>query len=97
MPRSLYPQGKSPSYLLDRLLGGPQSRSGRGGEEKNSQPLPELETPTIQPVAQLCTTRYPGFYIKMGLKEKVYEGVDWIHLVQHRDQWRALVKSIMNL
>jgi hypothetical protein len=24
---------------LDRRLGGPQSRSGRGGEEKNSQPI----------------------------------------------------------
>jgi len=31
---------------------GPQSRSGRGGEEKNSQPLPEYETPIIQPVVQ---------------------------------------------
>jgi hypothetical protein len=39
-PRPLYPQGKSPSYPLDRSLGGPQSRSGRGGEEKNSQPPP---------------------------------------------------------
>jgi hypothetical protein len=35
--RPLYPQGKSPWYPLDRRLGGPQSRSGRGGEEKNSQ------------------------------------------------------------
>jgi hypothetical protein len=35
--RSFYPQGKNPSYLLDRRLGGPQSRFGRGGEEKNSQ------------------------------------------------------------
>jgi hypothetical protein len=35
-PRSLYPKGKSPWYPLDRKLGGPQSRSGRGGEEKNS-------------------------------------------------------------
>jgi hypothetical protein len=25
---------------LDRRLGGPQSLSGRGGEEKNSQPPP---------------------------------------------------------
>jgi hypothetical protein len=25
---------------LDRRLGGPQSRSGSGGEEKNSQPPP---------------------------------------------------------
>jgi hypothetical protein len=31
-------QGKSPWYTFDRRLGEPQSRSGRGGEEKNSQP-----------------------------------------------------------
>jgi hypothetical protein len=42
-PRPLYPQGKSPSCPLDRRLGGPQSRSGRGGEEKNSQPPPGIE------------------------------------------------------
>jgi hypothetical protein len=34
-PRSHYPQGKRPLYPLDRRLGGPQSRSGRGGAEKN--------------------------------------------------------------
>jgi len=28
---------------LDRRLGGPQSRSGRGGEERNSQPPPAIE------------------------------------------------------
>jgi hypothetical protein len=32
------PQGKSLSYQFDRRLGGPQSRSGCGGEVKNSQP-----------------------------------------------------------
>jgi hypothetical protein len=37
------PPGKSPWYPLDRKLGGPQSRSGRGGEEKNSQPPPGME------------------------------------------------------
>jgi hypothetical protein len=36
--RPLYPQGKSPWYPLGRKLDGPQSRSGRGGEEKNTQP-----------------------------------------------------------
>jgi hypothetical protein len=56
MPRSLYLQGKSPWYLLDRRLGGPQSPSGRGGEEKNFQPLPGREPPVIQPVAQRYTT-----------------------------------------
>jgi len=43
-PRPLYHRGKSPWYPLHRRLGGPQSRSGRGGEEKNSQPLPGLKT-----------------------------------------------------
>jgi hypothetical protein len=51
-PRPLYLQGKSPWYPLDRRLGGPQSRSGRGGEAKNSQPLPGLESSIIQPAAQ---------------------------------------------
>jgi hypothetical protein len=52
----LYLQGKSPWYPFDRRLGGPQSRSGRGGEEESSKPLPELEPPIIQPIAQRYTT-----------------------------------------
>jgi hypothetical protein len=44
-PRTLYHQGKSPWYPLDRRLGVSQNRSGRGGEEKNSQPLPGQQTP----------------------------------------------------
>jgi hypothetical protein len=54
-PRPLYPHGNSPWYLLGRRLGGLQSRSGSGGEEKNSQPLTGLEPPIIQPVAQSYT------------------------------------------
>jgi hypothetical protein len=42
-PRPLYPQGKNPRYPLDKRLGGPQSRSGRGGSEKNSQLPPGIE------------------------------------------------------
>jgi len=44
MPRLLYPQGKSPWFPLDGRLDGPQSCSGCGGEEKNSQPLSGLNT-----------------------------------------------------
>jgi hypothetical protein len=49
----LYPQEKSPSYPLDRRLSGSQRRSGRVGEEKNSQPPSESKprTPIVQPVA----------------------------------------------
>jgi hypothetical protein len=41
--RPLYPQGKSPWHPLDRRLGGVHSCSGRGGEEKNSQPPPGID------------------------------------------------------
>jgi hypothetical protein len=43
--QSLNPQEKSPWYSLDRRLDGHQSRSERGGEEKNSQPPPGFEAP----------------------------------------------------
>jgi hypothetical protein len=55
-PCHFTPQGKSPWYPLGRRLGGPQLRSGRGGEEENSQPLPGLEPSIIQPVIQRYTT-----------------------------------------
>jgi hypothetical protein len=42
-PRPLYPQGKNHWCPLDRRLSGPQNRSGRGGEEKNSQIAPGIE------------------------------------------------------
>jgi hypothetical protein len=42
-PRPLYWQGKSLWHPLNRRLGGPQSRSGRCGEKKNSQPPPGIE------------------------------------------------------
>jgi hypothetical protein len=35
--------------------------------------------------------------IKMDLREIGFGGVDWIHLAQDRDRWRALVNTIMNL
>jgi hypothetical protein len=35
--------------------------------------------------------------IKMDLREIGWDGGDWIDLAQDRDQWRALVKAVMNL
>jgi hypothetical protein len=54
-PAALLP-GKEPRYPLYRRLGGPQDRSRYGGEDINSQSLPGLEPPIIQPVAQRYTT-----------------------------------------
>jgi hypothetical protein len=58
-------QSKSPWYTLDRRLGGPQSRSGRGGEEKNSQFLPELEPPIIKTIP---STYFPNHISQIILK-----------------------------
>jgi hypothetical protein len=35
--------------------------------------------------------------IKMYLGEIGWEGVEWIHVAQDRDWWRALVNTVMNL
>jgi hypothetical protein len=33
----------------------------------------------------------------MDLREIGWDGVDWNDVAQDRDQWRALVKTVMNL
>jgi hypothetical protein len=35
--------------------------------------------------------------IKMNLREIGWVSMDWIDLVQDRDQWRARVNTVMNL
>jgi hypothetical protein len=35
--------------------------------------------------------------IRMNLEEIGWEDVDWIQLAQDRDQWWALVNTVMNL
>jgi hypothetical protein len=34
---------------------------------------------------------------KIDLREIGWGGMDWIHLDHDRDQWRALVNTVMNL
>jgi hypothetical protein len=46
------PRERASRYLLYRRLAGPQSRSGRYGEEKNLVPA-GIETPAVKSVAQL--------------------------------------------
>jgi hypothetical protein len=65
-----------------------------GGDEKCIKILvrkPEGKRPLERP-----RRRYEN-NIKMSIWEKCSGGVDWIHLAQDRDRWRALVKTVMNL
>jgi hypothetical protein len=35
--------------------------------------------------------------IKIDLREIDWDGVDWVDKAQDRDQWRALVNTVLNL
>jgi hypothetical protein len=35
--------------------------------------------------------------VRMDLREIGWESVDWMHLAYHREQWRAVVNTVMNL
>jgi hypothetical protein len=35
--------------------------------------------------------------IKIDIREIGWNGMDWIDLAQDRDEWRALVNTVMNL
>jgi hypothetical protein len=35
--------------------------------------------------------------IKMDIREMGWDGMDWIDLAQDRDQWMALVNTVINL
>jgi hypothetical protein len=38
-----------------------------------------------------------GDNIRMDLREIGWGGMDWVYLPQERDQWRALVNTVMIL
>jgi hypothetical protein len=35
--------------------------------------------------------------IKMYLRDIAWSGMDWIYLAQDKDQWRAVVNTVMNI
>jgi hypothetical protein len=35
--------------------------------------------------------------IKIDIREREWDGMDWIDLFQDRDQWMALVNTVINL
>jgi hypothetical protein len=68
---------------------------GRMGEKRNAYRIfmgkPEGKRPLGRP------TRTWMDNIKIDLSEIEWDGMDWIDLVQDRDQWRALVNMVMKL
>jgi hypothetical protein len=81
-PRSLYRQGKSPWYPLDRRFGGPHSRSGRGGKEKSSQPQPGLD-----PYNPDRPARSPALY---WLSYHICQYTERLHVIKMREGMRSI-------
>jgi hypothetical protein len=69
--------------------------AARMGEKRNTYRIlvgnPEGKRPLGRPRCRWVDN------IKMNLREIGWDGIDWIDLAQNRDQWRALVNTIMNL
>jgi hypothetical protein len=65
------------------------------GEKRNAYRIlvckPEEKRPLGRPRCRWVDN------IKMDLREIGWDGVDWIDMAQDRDQWRALVNTVLNL
>jgi hypothetical protein len=65
------------------------------GEKRNAYRIlvgkPEGKTPLERPRRRWVDN------INMDLREIVWDGMDWIDVAQDRDQWRALVNTVLNL
>jgi hypothetical protein len=81
------------SQIIPLLKG--RGNGARIGEKSNAYRIlvgkPEGRTPLGRP------RRKWEDNIKMDLREIGWRGMDWIHVAQDRDQWRALVNTVMNL
>jgi hypothetical protein len=65
-PAALPPQKEPPDTHSDRMVGGPQSQSGHGVEEKNSRPPAGMGTQSSNHPASsqlLNQLSYPRYYI----------------------------------
>jgi hypothetical protein len=65
------------------------------GEPRNAYRI-LLGTPEVKRPLGRSKRRW-GNHIRMDLREMEWGGMDWTDLDQDRDQWRALVNTVMNL
>jgi hypothetical protein len=68
--------------------------STSGEEKKNAYRISvgklEGKRPLVRPRCRWVDN------IKLDLRDIRWSGMDWIDLAQDRDQWRALVSTVMN-
>jgi hypothetical protein len=67
----------------------------RHGEKRNAYRILVGNPEGKSPVGRL--RRRWEYNVKMGLGDVWWGGMDWIDLAQDRDQWRALVNTVIKL
>jgi hypothetical protein len=65
------------------------------GEKRNAYRILVGKPEGKRPLGKL-RRRWVG-NMKMDLREIGWDSVDWIDMAQDRDQWRALVNTVLNL
>jgi hypothetical protein len=68
---------------------------GTNGDKRNAYRILMGKPEGMRPLGR--PTRRWMNNIKMNLREMGRGGRNWIDLVQDRDQWKALVNTVMNL
>jgi hypothetical protein len=67
------------------------ARNGeKGNAYRNLVRMPEEKRPLGRPRRRWVDN------IKMDLREIGWDGIDWIDLAQNRDQWGAVVNTVIN-
>jgi hypothetical protein len=86
----LYPREKSPQYLLDRRPGGPQSRSGRRGEEKILDPTGtrKSDLSVVHPVTSLYTD------CAIPAHDLVHILINFSKITPHEIRYKYILRSV---
>jgi hypothetical protein len=71
------------------------ARRGKKKKKKNAYRILVGKPEGKRPLGRQRRRRVDN--IKMDLREKGWDGVDWIDRAQDRGQWRALVNTVLNL
>jgi hypothetical protein len=66
-------------------------------KRKIPTPLPGLEPPIVQPVAQPYTTELYQLNINIYIQEMWHDVVNWIYTPQGRLQWQVVLNTVVNL
>jgi hypothetical protein len=83
----------SPSIIRRRMRWA--GHVARLGEKRNAYRILVGKPERKRPLGRL--RRRWVYNIRMDLEEVGWVGVDWMNVAQDRDQWRAVVNTVMNL